>query len=58
MSDGHTSQTNQDAAGDLVDGLTQEQRADQVADQRVVLGVFCLLVVMAVVFVSGWSPQF
>jgi len=58
MSESHTSQTTQDTAGELVDGLTQEQRADQIADQRVVLGVFCLLVVMAVVYVSGWSPQF
>lgn len=40
------------------DQLTDEQRADQKADQRVVIGVFSLLVVAAVVFVSGWSPQF
>lgn len=40
------------------DHLTEEQRADQKADQRVVIGVFSLLVITAVVFVSGWSPQF
>lgn len=40
------------------DGLTEEQRADQAADQKVAIGVFVLLVIMTLVFVSGWSPQF
>jgi len=40
------------------DQLTDEQRADSAADLKVTLLVFTTLVVIAVVTISGWSPQF
>jgi hypothetical protein len=40
------------------DGLTGEQRADRAADTKVVLLIFIGAVAFAVVFISGWSPQF
>jgi len=40
------------------DHLTPEQRADSAADLKVTLLVFTTLVVIAVVTISGWSPQF
>ena len=54
MSNDHSHQT----SAALDDGLTEEQRAEQAEDQKVALGVFVLLLVMTIVFVSGWSPQF
>lgn len=39
------------------DELTAEQRQDSAADLKVTLLVFTTLVVIAVVTISGWSPQ-
>jgi len=38
--------------------MTAEEKADQSADLKVTLLVFTALVVIAVVTISGWSPQF
>ena len=47
-----------DSHSSAADEPTAEQRADDAADLKAVLGVFALLVAIAVVFISGWSPQF
>lgn len=52
MSDGHT--TSNDAPRDE---LTAEQREDSAADLKVTLLVFVTAVLIAVVTISGWSPQ-
>ena len=55
MSDGHPA-TQQHV--DQNSHLTAEEKADQSADLKVTLLVFTTLVVIAVVSISGWSPQF
>jgi len=56
MSTGHSSNDNANTAADYT--MTAEQKADQSADLKVTLLVFTALVVIAVVTISGWSPQF
>ena len=53
MSDGHTTSSNAEPRDDL----TAEQRADSAVDLKVTLLVFVTLVLIAVVTISGWSPQ-
>ena len=53
MSDGHTS-----PQPDHNSHLNAEEREDQSADLKVTLLVFTTLVLLAVVTISGWSPQF
>jgi len=38
--------------------LTDEQKADSDADLKVTLLIFATLVAIAVMTISGWSPQF
>ncbi|MEM7217486.1 MAG: hypothetical protein AAF515_03915 [Pseudomonadota bacterium] len=50
--------SDQQQATEIVEEPTAEQLADQQADQRVAILVFCALVAIAVVFISGYTPQF
>jgi len=56
MSTGHASNDTSPSATEP--HLTAEEKADQSADLKVTLLVFTALVVIAVVTISGWSPQF
>lgn len=53
MSDGHTTTPHAEPR----DERTPEQIADSAADLKVTLLVFTTLVLIAVVTISGWSPQ-
>lgn len=55
MSDVHTA-TSQHVDQDS--HLSAEEKADQTADLKVTLLVFFTLVLISVVTISGWSPQF
>lgn len=55
MSDGHTATAQRVEQGSQ---LTAEEKADQKADLKVTLLVFTTLVLISVVTISGWSPQF
>lgn len=57
MSTGHSSNDTARSSFEHAE-ITAEEKADQAADLKVTLLVFTALVVIAVVTISGWSPQF
>ena len=57
MSTGHSSNDTARSSFEHAE-ITAEEKADQAADLKVTLLVFTALVVIALVTISGWSPQF